>query len=449
MPKGVCRYFSRPGGCIHGDFCRFQHIFDAGTPPEKSPEKDDPTNNQNPPPDDASTTTFTYPRDARYYQPDGSGTFLVEGVLFKATAIFGSRPEVAPGSNRKFVPAYIEDILPIISHSGDTSPIEIRGITKKQFQTYLLLITGLPYSDDYLPLLVDYLTPEKHTQDLFLRYLDIATVAPRLGMTKLEAWAMNALHIVFTESANSFRRIPYDWKYSTLVQLRELTRETNLDLPVRAFIQYLIHRIVQDIRHNQGASGCSSKIADLIEIYQGFKKSGDDDALLGCVFLNILSLGHRSQVWSDLTRDDKAILYAAQAQLTSLPEEFVPGSLAWVTKPDPGLAQQLCDACQLRLSGVWDKIFSECNEGLGSNIPLKDVLFLAEMPEYRWTLWNEMSQAAPVVCTLSPLVPPSSPATSNTSRPITCPIRPLLNDVDQHIRDVYEQAASRYRAIAK
>ncbi|CAE6415021.1 unnamed protein product [Rhizoctonia solani] len=368
-------------------------------------------------------------------------------VKVQATAIFGSRPEAVPESSGKFSPTYIEDVAPRLSHSSDTSPIEIRGITKKQFQTYLLLITGLPYNNDYLPLLVDYLTPEKHTQDLFLRYLDIATVAPRLGMAKLEEWAMNALHIVFTESANSFRRVPYDWKYGILLQLRGLTRETNLDLPVQAFIQYLIHKIVHDIRHNQGASGCSSKIADLIEIYQGFKKL-DDDALLGCVFLNILSLGHRSQVWSDLTRDDKAILYAAQAQLTNLPQEFAPGSLAWVTKPDP-VAQQLCDACQLRLSGVWDKIFRECNEGLGSNIPLKDVLFLAEMPEYRWALWSEMSQVAPTVCTLSPLVPPSSPATSSTSRPITCPIRSLLNDVDQYIQDVYEQAASRYRAIAR
>ncbi|KAJ1306213.1 hypothetical protein OPQ81_010921 [Rhizoctonia solani] len=439
MPKD-CYRFSRFGSCPFGDHCRFQHIADAG----------ESTNNWRT--DDANASkTETHPKDARFYQPDGSSVLLVDGVLFKvqATAIFGSRPEVAPESNRKFTPMYIEDVLPRLSNSSDTHPIEVSSITKEQFRTYLLLITGLPYDEEYISLLVDYLTPEKHSQNLFLRYLDIATVAPRFGMSKLENWAVKALHAVFTESANSLRQIPYEWNCNTLLQLRELTRETDLDSSVRAFIQYLIYKIVRDIQRDQGASECSSKITDLIDIYRGFKKSDEDNALLGCVFLNILSLGHRSQVWLKLGRYDKAILYAAQAQLTNLPNEFVPGSLAWVTKPDPELAQQLCTGCQLRLSSLWDKLFGECSEGLGSNVPLKDVLFLVKMPEYRWTLWNEMRQVALSVCNLGPLAPPSSPATPRTSRIDKCSLLPLLNDIDQHIRDLYEQTTSRYRAIAQ
>ncbi|KDN42339.1 hypothetical protein RSAG8_06830, partial [Rhizoctonia solani AG-8 WAC10335] len=386
----------------------------------------------------------------RYYQPDRSGVFLVDGVLFKvqATAIFGSRSKAAVESNREFNPVYLEDIIPRLSDSSDAYPIELSGITKKQFQTYLLLITGLPYDQEYLSLLVDYLTPEKHSQDLLLQYLDIMVVAPRLGMTKLEEWAMNALHTIFTESPHPFCRIPSDWGYNTLLQLRRLTRKTTLDSPARAFIQYLIYKITQDIRRNQGVGECLSKITELVEIYQGFKNSDDDNALLGCVFLNVLSLGRRSQVWSHLTRDDKAILYAAQAQLINLPRELLPGSLAWVAKPDPKRVQELCPGCQSILSTTWNQTFGECSKGLGSSVPLKDVLLLAKMSEYFRTLWGKMNEVAPNSCTAMK-APSSSLATSNTSRPTTCSIRPLLEYVDQHIQNVYEQAASRYRAIVE
>ncbi|CAE6480174.1 unnamed protein product [Rhizoctonia solani] len=303
-------------------------------------------NNQNTPPDFGdSLVTSTHPKDEIYYQPNRSGVFLVDGVLFEnnvrlslftllrnnkvqATAIFGSRLGVTPKSNKKFSPMYLEDILPRLSESSDSSPIELLGITKKQFRTYLLLITGLPYDKAYLSLLMDYSIPENHSQDLFLRYLDIVAVAPRLGMIKLEEWAINALQTMLTKLGHSFYQISHNWNYAGLVQLRELTRNTNLDSPVRAFIQYLIYRIAQNIRRNQSTGSGSSKTADLAELYQGFKNSNDDNALLGCVFLNVLSLGHRSQVWSHLTRDDKAILYAAQALLTDLSREFASGSLA-------------------------------------------------------------------------------------------------------------------------
>ncbi|KAL5638483.1 hypothetical protein ACGC1H_005238 [Rhizoctonia solani] len=413
---------------------------------------DESTNNQNPPPDFPSDSLITsaHPKDTWYYQPDGSGVLLVDGVLFKvqATAIFGSRPNSVVHSNRGFTPMYLEDILPRLSGSSDASPIELPGITRTQFQTYLLLITGLPYDEEYLSLLMDYLTPDKYNPELPLRYFDIMAVAPRLGMTKLEEWAINALHTIFTKSTHSFCRIPHNWRYDDFLRLRELARKTTLDSPVRAFIQYLIYKIAQDIRSNQDVGDCSSKITGLVEIYQGLKRSNDDNALLGCVFLNILSLGHRSQVWSSLTRDDKSILYAAQVQLTDLPRVFIPGSLAWLAKPDPEQAQVLCVGCRSSLSVLWNEIFGECNEGIGSTTPLKDVLFLTAMPEYFWTLWSKMNEATLGSCTSAkPLS--SSRATSNTSRTVTCSLRPLLNYVDQHIQSVYEQAASQYWAIVE
>ncbi|KAG8758881.1 hypothetical protein FRC11_002873, partial [Ceratobasidium sp. 423] len=49
----TCRFFSKPGGCMHGDSCRFKHISENGSPPPE--DSADPTNNQNPPPDHAAT----------------------------------------------------------------------------------------------------------------------------------------------------------------------------------------------------------------------------------------------------------------------------------------------------------------------------------------------------------------------------------------------------------
>ncbi|CEL56531.1 hypothetical protein RSOLAG1IB_07880 [Rhizoctonia solani AG-1 IB] len=451
----ACRYFSSASGCIKGGHCRFQHIrSSAWANHERS---DEPTNNRGSPPRDDSSadanSVKTHPRDTRFYQLDGSGVFLVDGVLFKvqATAIFGPRSTVK--SNRGSTPLYIEDIFPRLSGSSDTNPTELSGITKEQFRNYLLPITSLPYDEEYSKLLVDYLTPENHNQDLCVKYLDIAAVSQRLGMTKLEEWATNALCAIFTQSAGSFRRIAYEWEWATLLRLREWSRETFLDLPVQAFIQYLVLCITQDIRNSQGG-GSLFRSADLVQIYQGFKNSESNEALFGCAFLNILSLGHRSQVWSDLTRDDRAIFYAAQAQLIDLPCELTPGTLAWVASPKPALLQQLCNGCQKIVSDVWAKTFEECFEGIGSDRPLKDVRLLAEMPIYRPELWKRMSRKAFTDCSQAAANPsrfqlPSTAPVMLRPATTTCPFGPLLNDVDQHIKDIYVQIAVRYQAISR
>ncbi|CAE6529968.1 unnamed protein product [Rhizoctonia solani] len=413
---------------------------------ESSPV-DETRNNQNTPPGDVSDDSilFTYPKDTRYYQPDGSGVFLVDGVLFKvqATAIFGSRPKVTVESNKGFTPVYLEDILPRLPDSSIESPIELFGITKKQFRTYLLLITGLPCDEECSSLFMDYLIPEKHSQDLFLRYLDIMVVAPRLGMTRLEEWAMNAFSTIFTDSILSFCENPYYWHYDDLLRLIELTRKTTLGAPARVFGQYLIYRIARDVRHDQSVGGNSPNITSLVEIYQGLKRSHNHNTLLGCVFLNVLSLGHRSRVWASLTRDDKAILYAAQAQLTDLPHEFAPGSFTWLTKPGSEQTRGLCAECQSRLSTIWSETFGECSDRLGSNTPLNDVLILAEMPKYCRALWSRMDETD-----LGSSTALSSPPTT-LDHTATCSIRPLVRHVDQRVENLYEQAASRYWAIVE
>ncbi|CUA75569.1 Polyadenylate-binding protein, cytoplasmic and nuclear [Rhizoctonia solani] len=451
---------ARPTGSP-SDISNLNEVDEDNIYSDRESSADETRNNQNTPPGDVSDDSilFTYPKDTRYYQPDGSGVFLVDGVLFKlfgayrvefpyivkvqATAIFGSRPKVTVESNKGFTPVYLEDILPRLPNSSIEYPIELFGITKKQFRTYLLLITGLPCDEECSSLFMDYLIPEKHSQHLFLRYLDIMVVAPRLGMTRLEEWATNAFGTIFTDSILSFCENPYDWHYDDLLRLIELTRKTTRDTSARVFAQYLIYRIARDARHDQSADGNSSNITSLVEIYQGFKRSHNHNTLLGCVFLNVLSLGHRSRVWASLTRDDKAILYVAQAQLTDLPHEFAPGSFAWLTKPSSEQTRGLCAECESRLSTIWSETFGECSDRLGSNTPLKDVLILAEMPKYCRALWSRMDETDPGSSTAL-----SSPPTT-LDHTATCSIRLLVRHVDQRIQNLYEQAASRYWVIVE
>jgi hypothetical protein len=110
----ICRFTSKPGGCRYGDNCRFQHA-----PENKSFSHKDTltsTNNQTPPPDYNTIrgNATPYTRDTRYYCPDDTGIFLVEGVLFKA-----SFQTLLTGINPLFFNTCIIGYVPSFRHNYD------------------------------------------------------------------------------------------------------------------------------------------------------------------------------------------------------------------------------------------------------------------------------------------------------------------------------------------
>ncbi|KAH7334925.1 hypothetical protein B0J17DRAFT_672097 [Rhizoctonia solani] len=378
------------------------------------------TNNQNPPP--RVISALAYPRDPKYYFPDGSGVFLVEGILFKiqATLIFGPRPVPPTRQPEASSPVYLEDIIPRLLNSNDSSPIEIPGIRASQFRDYFLILLGRPYDDDYLKLVTSSRNPDKYTKGLCIRYLDIATLARCFGMTKLEEWVIDALHSIFTRSIGALTRIASEnWDSSTVLRLRAFTKDTKLNLPVLTFIQYLISNSSKD---PAVYAMLGDRINELpcVGLYQNFKASDAESVLFGCAFLNILSLGHRSQVWAKcLTRDDRALLYAAQAQLVNVSAEL-DLDLGWISAPDSTISRQFCDRCKTMIPEKWEKGFGECNKALGSGLPLKDVSLLAQLPLHRHS------------CSQQP----------------ACYIA-LLDAVDANIKQVFTKMASKHREIVE
>ena len=108
-----------------------------------------------------------------------------------------------------------------------------------------------------------------------------------------------------------------------------------------------------------------------------------DNITFGYVFIIILSLGHRSPIWTDqLTRDQRAILYTAQAHLTSLRKDKEL-DLAWLAHPrTSSLLHKTCSACSNRFDTVWDASFGQCGT-INSAVPLRDVSELVVLPQCR------------------------------------------------------------------
>ncbi|KDN42341.1 hypothetical protein RSAG8_06832, partial [Rhizoctonia solani AG-8 WAC10335] len=330
------------------------------------------TNNQNPQPNHTSNTGYS--RDREYYYSDGSGVFLVDSTLFKSHAglIFGPRPVSSSGKTGGASAIYIEDISPRLPSSSDTNPIELPDIPLVQFRNYLLALLGRPYDVEYLKLLTSYYDCTKHSRDLCVRYLDIATLARRFGMIKVEEWALNALHTIFAGPAESLTRVASEpWNSETLLRLITFTRDTKLATHLSTFIQYFISVNTKETTGDDTTAARTGAIA-CVGIYNGLKESNDDLALLGCAFLNILSLGHRSSIrGSGLTRHDRAVLYAAQVELIDVSTEF--RFLQWLQSPGPILQHHLCGTCYTMLTNLWTTAFYNCKKDLGSGVPLKDM----------------------------------------------------------------------------
>ncbi|CAE6388932.1 unnamed protein product [Rhizoctonia solani] len=321
----------------------------------------------------------------------------------------------------------IEDVMPMLSNSNDNNPIEIHGITAMQFRDYLLILLGRPYDKEYSKLISYHNYFITHSKDICVRYLDIATLARRFRMVELEQWTIDALRTSFTGPTTTLAKIASEnWDCDTVLKLRAFTKATKIELPVLTFIQYLVSVGSKD--EAIAASGDHIDDIPCVGLYRNFKESDIEPVLFGCAFLNILSLGHRSPVWAGcLTRNDRAILYAAQAQLVNA-SEGLGLDLGWLSAPRSATPGQLCDKCSTRLLEKWNRSFGQCSKDLGSGYPLKDVSLLAQLPTYRHIISSGWGSAC-----------------KQNSRCVPT----LLGSVDTHIQQVFTKATSHYKKVVE
>lgn len=319
-----------------------------------------------------------------------------------------------------------------------------------------------PSDPKYLALLTDAQDKKKHNRDLLAHYLDISRVARGFRMSKLEEWAQSQLSLVLESMYDLSRE---EWDKETLLWLNSYAQSTgksHLISSVTTFIQYFVSTSASIQTASQRP--IPSNLGTCVQLYKDPYLPKDSPAVFGCVFASILSLGHHSTVWTSLmSNKDRAVLYAAQVQLTSASDEL--NHVGWLHSEIYSLSSvdEICSQCQAQLRYLWPETFGKCG-GLKSSVALQDVTSLARLPQYRRLLtsrWN-----APVVC--FPVMPKPNAGSAFCSRSGRCNFEetpftmfkliqslfggkpcsklklPLL-DIDRRIRQVYEELAWRHK----
>lgn len=232
-----------------------------------------------------------------------------------------------------------------------------------------------------MSLLADAQHSDRHTQELFVRYLDIGTVADILNMYKLNNWARSQLELLLG-SGSWFSK--YTWDEELLLQLDAAVWEEWFYYDVQAFLRLILTPPDPIASHHKTAT----RLETCISLYKNPKLLAERGTLFGWVFLYILSLGHRSPAWLDkLTRDDRLVLYAAQAELTNLSSRpDLP--LDWLTLHEDLISNLDCEDCLPRLEVTWNSIFGRVGR-LNSVVPLEDIRRIMFLPACR----QEFAQA--------------------------------------------------------
>ncbi|CAE6476361.1 unnamed protein product [Rhizoctonia solani] len=437
--NAACHFFLRPGGCRHGDSCRFKHISEVKAP--SSQPSIPPVNNlwKAPPPDydTIPDNKAKYARDSKYYCANDMGVFLVDGTLFKvhAAQVFGPRPTSIPAPMKGITPTYIEDILPRIPSSSDRDPISLPNVTADQFRNYLLALTCRPGDTGYSTFVAGYSEYWGRTRlkEVYTLYVNIATLGRLFGMVKIEEWAMDMLYEIFANPHDTLTEFALvEWSADSLLHLRTLSRGTELDRPVMRFIQYFVSINLTD------ANPPSSNARACVELYEAVKSSDTDTALFGCIFLKLLSLGHRSPIWTQcVNRKDRAILYAAQVQLVHVAKEL--RNLEWLKPKPPPISRaepKLCNSCENKTVAIWNKGFGQLGQGFGSTVPFEDITILSQVAKAHFEFHQEWRDRLRYCCGYAGRCSLLSPNV-------------LPGFLDDSIRKLFEEIASRYKKLSE
>ncbi|CAE7079158.1 unnamed protein product, partial [Rhizoctonia solani] len=344
-----------------------------------------------------------YQRDPKYYYPDGSVVILVGDVLFKNMKFQLSLVLCSHNTNDTSSrgPAPREQLI----NSNDNNPVKLKGFIPDQFRNFMSVIVGLPSDTGYLALLTGAQDIKNHTQYLLIQYLDVASISQWFGMTELEKWARGQLQLVL-RSHHKFAH--NEWDKDTLHRLHSYAHSSGgsaVRLPVKILIQYFIS-ISAD--KDQRQPPAPSNFMTCIELFKDETLKQRDSSLFGCVFSAIVSQPHREWT-STLTQKDKALLYVAQVQLTSISN--VLQSIHWLLTPPSELPffTRMCSTCHAVLPRLWRDTFGKCGN-LNSSVLLQDISSLARLPQYYHSLsqtWGEVD------C----MGLPSSSRQPSTSRP--------------------------------
>jgi hypothetical protein len=226
---------------------------------------------------------------------------------------------------------------------------------------------------------------KNHTKTFFLFYLYLGDIAYRFGITDLAHWAWDQLGLIL-KSARQLVKVK--WPKITMLRMLEhfdAMLESKPDVAFEIFALFQLLLSVSTDGHPLISTQPASNIDTCVLLYKDSPLLAEParGLILGCAFVVVLSLGHRSSVWKDqLTRDQRYTLYAAQAHLVSL-RDNQHLEIKWLQDPQNSkILGSACSACAVQFNSTWEISFGLCGT-LNSHIPLEDVSNLARLPQCR------------------------------------------------------------------
>ncbi|KAG8738434.1 hypothetical protein FRC10_006852 [Ceratobasidium sp. 414] len=271
--------------------------------------------------------------------------------------------------------------------SFDENPIVIHEVEAEAFRNLLVMFYGIISDPVYQAFITDATNDTTHNCETFKRYLDIASLSQRFCMGGLEDWALDQLKRVLSSPE---RLAGLRWDQNHLLDALSYAKQIR-DFELERDVRNLI------CCHLQARTGwlsgtpiIQSTNAILKQLYQDSDLKDTDPALFGFIFCSVLSLGHKSSVWKDLTQDDRTKLMVAQVYLTPIPRTAL--QLGWVYRPsdlEAAINAQSSTGCSSDCAtrftkSVFHKTFaSSYIKRLESEIPLTGLSALRELPKLR------------------------------------------------------------------
>jgi hypothetical protein len=221
--------------------------------------------------------------------------------------------------------------------------------------------------------------PWAHSWEYIGGFTGIGSLAIRFGMDKLDHWIQSQLVEIFDQSTRKLADALDKEILIRLITYMPTTRSTAYRQRILMFIQFTLCKLIIGFT---SPGQVSPNLSMFVDLYKNQSLQANNAGLFGFIFAAILSLGHRSSIWTDqLTRDDRTILYAAYADLTQLCDH-TDLDVGWLAQP--AKIKDPCHKpnCAQNFEKLWKSTFAVC-KNLNSPVPLEDIRQIVRLPLHR------------------------------------------------------------------
>ncbi|KAG9119156.1 hypothetical protein FRC07_005977 [Ceratobasidium sp. 392] len=303
--------------------------------------------------------------DSLYYFSDRSIVLQVEDVLFKI--------EISRLANHSEV---FRDMLELPSSSdgaegtSDGNPVRLPQIKAEEFRSLLYIFYhSNPMDPEFLSFMSGASQRTNHTPAKFKRYLDIAKLSRQFCMSGAEEWARKQIQEFVAQGSSA------NWLDPTHALATHSYAKLCSHDPDDEFVQDASSTLDLTITR------CTDKV--LLEFFKTLPTDADL-ALQGLLFASMLSRGHKSSLWRQVTWTERAVLYAGQVHLTPLPNFPPLSSLRYpetfthTVIDQTGEQSRSCHACLSHVRSTWSNALPATD--WSSDAPLRGVALIVKLP---------------------------------------------------------------------